>query len=135
MPIPDGNVATEHADAGSDSPARAREDILDLMTQFNALIASAGQALGMATLNGAGKLPDAQSGRGQANGVASLTGQGKIPTTQFPASVVDFLTPNVTEDGYTGSGDRYLVDASYAWVITDAGVRLNITHTYAELTP
>jgi len=54
------SFVTTNTDAGSDSPAAARADLLNVMNDVAAIIDSAGLADGTAVLDAAGKIPQAQ---------------------------------------------------------------------------
>ena len=135
MAIPDGNIDTSNADADGDSLAAFRVQALELINQFNALIASFGVADGAATLDADGKVPGLQLGRGVAGGVASLNAQGEIPATQIPdAQAASASSVDITEDGYLGSGDRIVTNFNAEFVPSATGVSLAITVTYAQAT-
>lgn len=58
MAFPTGTtIPTSNLDAGTDSPASARADLLAAVEALNAIIASANGASGVLVLSGSGKLP------------------------------------------------------------------------------
>jgi hypothetical protein len=58
MAFPTGTtIPTNNLDAGTDSPASARADLLAAVTAVNDIIASANAASGVLVLSGSGKLP------------------------------------------------------------------------------
>ena len=65
MTFPTTAVTTTNLDAGTDSPASARADILDAVTKLNTIIAEANTA----------------------NGVCVLTSSAKIPSSSIPAQI------------------------------------------------
>ena len=135
MTRPVGNIPTTNVDGVGDSPASAIAQLQSLIDQFNEAVQAFGAADGIATLDADGKVPDQQIGRGVAGGVASLNDQGKIPVGLLPAAeVAGGLSTQVTESGYTGSGDRYVADATLNFVTTSSGTKLNIVITYAQVT-
>jgi hypothetical protein len=58
MAFPTGtSIPTSNLDAGTDSPASARADLLSAVTALNDIIASANGNSGVLVLSGSGKLP------------------------------------------------------------------------------
>ena len=76
MPYPSGNVPTSNLDSGSDSPNLARGDLLNLVQQFNDLVAMRGVALGFPSLDAAGLVP-----------------AGQLPSTIPPGATLDYAGP------------------------------------------
>lgn len=106
---------TTHLDAGTDSPAAARNDILALAQDVSSMIAARGAASGVASLDAGTKVPIAQLPQG-ANGVAVLNASGVLPTSVVPRSGV---VPQVWVQTVPGS-HSFIVPANVGWVYVEA---------------
>ena len=132
MPVPEGSVPTNNVDSGSDDPSKARIGFLNLIRQFNALIASVGQASGIASLGSNGRVTDDQMGRGQANGVAPLNNNSKIPVDYIPPTGGLVTAPTrYTSDGYTGNS-RGIETQTVEIELDNSGLRLHVHTTYYD---
>ena len=76
MAFPTTQVTTTNLDAGTDSPASAREDLLDAVQKLNTIIDEANDAGGVLVLNGSAQVPGAN-----------------LPATIAPTSGVLTLAP------------------------------------------
>ncbi len=89
MAWPTDDLATDHFDAGTDSPADARPVIKKAIDYLKAIMAALGVAGGMCELNANAKVPDGRIGRGAADGVAPLDANAKVPATHLPDATTD----------------------------------------------
>ncbi len=89
MAWPTDDLATDHFDAGADSPADARPVLKRVIDYLKAIIAALGVAGGICELNANAKVPDGRIGRGAADSVAPLDAAGKLPVTHLPDATTD----------------------------------------------
>ena len=132
-------LITDHLDSGTDSPALARPAILKAVQAVIAIIGSRGTASGVASLDGDGKIPDAELGKGEANGVCDLNASGKVPSDRYDRATAgdgvaitagvlshadtSSATSQATSDGYVVTGvtvDKFghVTDISTSAVVT-----------------
>lgn len=86
MPWPTDSLDKTHLDEGADNPALARPMLAAAIDALKAVIGMRGAAGGVAGLDAAGRVPDAQLGRGEARGVAELGADARVPSAQLPSA-------------------------------------------------
>ena len=89
MAWPTDDLATDHFDAGADSPADARPVLKKVIDYLKAIIAAPGVADGLCELDANAKVPATRIGRGAADGVAPLDANAKVPATHLPDATAD----------------------------------------------
>ena len=115
MAFPTTEITTTNLDAGTDSPASAREDLLDAVQKLNTIIDEANDAGGVLVLNGSSQVPGANlpSTIAPTTGVLTLaptTGRVKIEDvlrlqTQSTATVESLTSIAEGDIVYVTDGD------------------------------
>lgn len=97
MAWPTGSVSTTHLDSPTDDPSQARADLKTAIDKLNEAIAALAQANGVASLDGAGKLPSTQLPDITDDKLEGITMRGKLLEWSSPGTYQWTVPAGVTK--------------------------------------